>query len=129
MTPTLFILAAFAGGAGAIARYLVDFAVSQRLRTVLPLGTWAVNLSGSLFLGIIVGYASQTDLPPALTLTLGGGFLGAYTTFSTWMYEAVRLCEERAWRLATLHVLGSLIAGVAAAAGGVGIGIVLGGGV
>lgn len=129
MTPSLMILVALAGGAGAIARYLVDFSVSQRLQTVLPLGTWAVNLSGSLFLGILVGFASQTDLPPELTITLGGGFLGAYTTFSTWMYEAVRLCEERAWRLAALHVLGSLLTGVAAAAGGVGIGVMLGGGV
>ena len=78
------------GGVGALARLLLDRAVSLRVGGRLPWGTLAVNLTGALALGVLVGAAVSGD---ALRLA-GTGLLGAYTTFSTWMLESHREAEE-----------------------------------
>lgn len=78
------------GGCGAILRFLLDGAVSSRLSTSFPLGTLAVNLAGSLALGLIVGLGSgDGDLR-----LISVGLLGSFTTFSTWMLESQRLSED-----------------------------------
>jgi len=83
------ILLVAAGGAlGAIARYLVDFWVVSRGITRVPLGTLVVNVSGSFALGLLVGILGTTGGPDWILTLLGTGFLAAYTTFSTWMFEA-----------------------------------------
>jgi len=115
MTPLVLFLVAIAGGLGAACRYMLDFAITQRTRGVLPWGTWAVNVTGSLALGFLVGLALQVGLPIEVRLVLGGGFLGAYTTFSTWMYESLRLIELGAWRAAMVNLLGSVVSGGIAA--------------
>jgi CrcB protein len=122
VTPGLFFVVALAGGCGAAARYAFDFYVTQRTPGALPWGTAAVNVSGALLLGFIASLAAPSGPPFELWLVFGGGFLGAYTTFSTWMYETLRLLEDGAWRVAALNVLGSLIAGVVASVIGWGIG-------
>jgi fluoride exporter len=122
MSPLLLLLVAVAGGLGAVCRYTLDYAITQRTRGVLPWGTWAVNVTGSLALGFLVGLALQVDIPIEAKLVLGGGFLGAYTTFSTWMYESLRLIEEGAWRAAAINLSGSVFSGGAAAALGIAIG-------
>jgi CrcB protein len=100
------------GGAGALVRFVLDWAVSERVSGTLPLGTLAVNLSGALALGGVTGAALHGD---ALRL-VATGLLGSYTTFSTWMLESHRLGEDGAvWAMA-LNVLLSLVAGVAAVA-------------
>jgi fluoride exporter len=100
------------GGLGAVARRLVDGAVSQRLGRPLPFGTLAVNLSGAFALGVLAGAAVDGDaLRPA-----GLGLLGSYTTFSTWMLESHRLAEDGALRLSLLNLAGSLAAGLGVAA-------------
>jgi CrcB protein len=99
------------GGVGALARLLLDRAVSLRAGSGLPWGTLAVNLSGALALGVLVGAAVTGD---ALRLA-GTGLLGAYTTFSTWMFESHRLAEDGQGRLGAANLLGSLALGVAAA--------------
>jgi CrcB protein len=81
--------AAFFGGLGAVTRFRVDSAVSARLPSDFPLGTLVVNLSGSFALGVLVG-ASATH---RVAFVLGTGFMGGYTTFSTWMVESERLGE------------------------------------
>ena len=78
------------GGVGAVARFLVSTAVARRGAGWFPYGTLAVNLSGSALLGLVAGVALHGN-----TLTLvGGGLLGSYTTFSTWMLDSERLADR-----------------------------------
>jgi fluoride exporter len=107
------ILAALAvvGGLGAMARFLLDGAVSSRLGRAFPFGTLAVNLTGAFALGALYGAAVGGD---ALRLA-GVGFLGAYTTFSTWALEAHRLGEDGRTRLGLADLLVSLALGLGCA--------------
>ncbi len=77
------------GALGAAARFRVDAAVSARWPSDFPIGTLVVNLSGTVPLGLLVGAA----VPHRTLLVLGTGFIGGYTTFSTWMVESERLGE------------------------------------
>jgi len=81
---------ALCGAIGAVARFRVDGAVSARLPSDFPFGTLVVNLTGSLALGLLVGVA----VPDRVALLAGTGFMGGYTTFSTWMVESERLGEN-----------------------------------
>ena len=107
------ILAALAvvGGLGAMARFLLDGAVSSRLGRAFPFGTLAVNLTGAFALGALYGAAVGGD---ALRLA-GVSFLGAYTTFSTWALEAHRLGEDGRIRLGLANLLVSLTLGLGCA--------------
>lgn len=117
----VWVAAAALGGVGALARFLLDGFVSERGGGGFPFGTLAVNLSGALALGLLVGLAARGH-----TLLLAGtALLGSYTTFSTWMFESHRLGEDgRAWAL-WLNVGVSLLTGLAAAAVGRWIGSAL----
>lgn len=119
------LVVALAAACGAVGRYLLDYYLTARVGGAFPWGTFAVNVSGSFALGLLVGVALVHALPSIYTLALGTGFLGAYTTFSTWMVEVLRLLEEGAWKGALLYALGSLVAGTAAAALGLTLGVVL----
>jgi CrcB protein len=99
-----------AGGLGAIARFTLDGAVARRLGRRLPFGTLAVNLSGAFALGLLTAALSGDALRIA-----GTGFLGAYTTFSTWMFETHRLAEDGRRRAAALNLAASLALGLLAA--------------
>lgn len=105
---------ALVGGVGALARFVVDAAVSARTAGQLPLGTLVANLTGSALLGLMTGLGVTGD---ALLLA-GTGVLGSYTTFSTWMLESHRLAEEGAFRRAGVNLVLSLALGLAAAAAG-----------
>ncbi len=104
------LLVALAGGAGAVLRLLVGRGVVRLTSAPLAAGTFAVNVSGALALGLLVGLAPGHET----TLVLGTGLLGGYTTFSTWMYESQRFGREGAPRAALLNVGGSTLAGLAA---------------
>lgn len=110
------VLVALAAACGAAARYTLDFLIVSRTKGTVPWGTFAVNTSGSLALGFLVGLVLFQELPLSYKVVLGTGFLGAYTTFSTWMYESVRLLQERKWGTALWNLLGSLGVGTLAAA-------------
>ena len=116
MSPLTWVAFVAAGAIGAPVRYLVDGAVAERAAGVLPWGTFAVNVSGSLVLGLLTGLALYHGLPDAPRLVLGTGFCGAYTTFSTHTFETVRLVEEGALAAAARNVAATLVAGLAAAA-------------
>ncbi len=83
---TLLVTAA-AGSIGALARYVLSGTVQRRTGSQMPIGTAVVNLTGALALGLVVG---ATYLPSLLTLA-AVGFIGGFTTFSTWMVETERL--------------------------------------
>jgi fluoride exporter len=78
------------GAFGALARFRVDSAVSARFPSDFPVGTLVVNLTGAFALGVLLGAA----IPHRAALVLGTGFMGGYTTFSTWMVESERLGEN-----------------------------------
>ena len=107
-----------AGAVGAPARYLLDDAISSRTQGVFPWGTLVINVSGSFLLGLLTGLALFHAFPATPRLILGTGFCGAYTTFSTFTYETVRLLEEGAVTEAVRSALASLVLGAAAAAAG-----------
>jgi fluoride exporter len=99
------------GGLGRIARFLLDGAISQRAGRQVPAGTFAVNISGALVLGLVVGTALRGDA----RALVGTGALGSYATFFTCMLEARRGAEEGAYRVAALDVAASLVVGLGAA--------------
>jgi len=100
------------GGVGALARFALQHFVDGRSGRAFPLGTLAVNLTGTAALGVLAGLALSGN---ALVL-LGGGVLGSYTTFSTWMLESQRLGEGGRARAAVVNVALSLAAGLGAVA-------------
>ena len=107
------LLVALGGALGAASRYLVERAVSRRRGE--PWGTFAVNVSGSFLLGLLLGLAPSDDI----VTVLGVGVLGSYTTFSAYAVEVVRG--------ARLYAVASVVVGVLGAALGLGLGRVLGG--
>lgn len=108
---TWFLLTV-AGSLGAVARYLLGALVQRRTRLDLPLGTAAVNLLGALAIGLATGFTGQGQI-----LVLG--FLGGFTTFSTWMVETVELLEVPERRLAAaINLAGMAAVGIALAAVG-----------
>ena len=102
------------GGLGSMARFMVDRAVARRAARSFPFGTLTVNITGAVLLGFITGLA----LSHTVALLAGTAFVGAYTTFSTWMLETQRLAEERQLLPALANIGVSVILGVAAAAAG-----------
>ncbi|MCA2214430.1 fluoride efflux transporter CrcB [Jidongwangia harbinensis] len=105
------LLVALGAAVGAPLRYLTDLAVRRRLRSAFPWGTLAVNVAGSLMLGLLVGLPA----PSAVATLVGTGFCGALTTYSTFGYETLRLARAGLRRHAVANVLGSVLAGLAAA--------------
>jgi CrcB protein len=108
----VWIGVALLGGVGAVARFAFDGAVSERTGDAFPWGTLAVNVSGSLLLGLLTGAHLAGD---ALLLA-GTALLGSYTTFSTWMLESHRLGEDGRTRALLGNLAISLALGLAAAA-------------
>jgi CrcB protein len=114
----VWIAVALVGGLGASARLLLHRLIERRVGRAFPFGTFAINISGSLVLGLLIGLAVTGDL----LLIAGTATIGSYTTFSTWMLETQRLAEDGKLRGATLNIVASLVLGVAAAALGRAIG-------
>lgn len=108
---------AVAGALGAVARYLLDRAVRRRIGHDQPWGTFAVNVTGSFALGVVL--AALAD--DTTRTVLGTGFLGAYTTFSAYAFEAVTLAGRDRTKAAT-YAIASVAAGIAAAAVGLAFG-------
>lgn len=106
---------------GAPLRYLTDRAVQSRHDSVFPWGTFAVNVTGCLILGLLTGAAAAGAASSHLQLLLGTGLCGALTTYSTFSYETLRLTETGAGLYALANIAGSVTAGLAAAFLGVSI--------
>ena len=108
------LLVALGAAVGAPLRYLTDRTVQARLGTDFPWGTLAVNVAGSLLLGLLIGLPAT----PATTALLGTGFCGALTTYSTFSWETLTLARGGAGPRALAYVLLSVTAGLGAAAVG-----------
>jgi CrcB protein len=106
---------------GAPLRYLTDRTVQSRHDSVFPWGTFVVNVSGSLILGLLTGAVSAGAAGSHLQLFVGTGLCGALTTYSTFSYETLRLAESGAGFYAAANVVGSVFAGLGAAFAGVSI--------
>jgi len=118
-----YILIGIGGAAGALARFAVDSWVSTRVPDGFPWGTLVINVSGSFVLGLLfVLTVERAVLPSDLRSPLMIGFLGAYTTFSTWMLETWRLVEVGAVGAALFNLGGSTLLGVLALVSGMVIG-------
>ena len=111
-----------AGGIGAACRFVLDGVIKARVRISYPVGTTAINLTGSFLLGLVTGLALAHALPQEWRLILGTGFLGGYTTFSTASFETVRLAQQGRWGQAAGNAFGMLAGSLLAAALGLWLG-------
>ena len=111
-----YLLVGVGGFVGANARFVMARWVGSVVEGRFPLGTFLINVSGSFLLGMLGALVSQRLVPnaDALRLALGVGFLGAFTTFSTFEYETLALFEDGVWLTALSNVIFSLSAGLVA---------------
>ena len=117
------ILIGLGGFAGAISRYLIDGFVSERTAGTFPWGTLVVNLTGSFVLGLLFAMTTERAILPAdIRGPVMIGFIGAYTTFSTYMLESWGLLESGSWAPALANLGGSVVLGLIAVAAGLTLG-------
>ncbi len=108
-------------GLGGICRYAITMLFVAQFGPGFPFGTFFINVTGSFFIGVI-GELTQTrvvGIDPLVRLALTAGFLGGYTTFSSFTFEVRTLTGEREWALSFAYAAGSLVLGVAACYAGV----------
>ena len=114
-----YLLIGIGGFLGTNARYLVGSWIAQRFGIYFPYGTLVINVSGSFILGFLTVLISERALPhPNWQLFFAVGFLGAYTTFSTFSFESLALLLERSFLLAVANVVGSVVLGLIAVLAG-----------
>jgi CrcB protein len=116
-------LIAAGGAAGALARYLVAASIQSRFPSAFPWGTFIVNISGCLVMGLVASMVlDRVSAPVSLRFFLAVGFLGAYTTFSTFELETFRAVAARDYFVGGLNIVGSVVAGYCALVAGVVLG-------
>jgi CrcB protein len=108
----IFLLLVF-GALGTLARYLLQGVIQTRVGGTFPSGTLVVNLIGCFLIGGIGEYALlHLSFPPEWRIGITVGFIGGFTTFSTYCWETVRMLQDGEWRNGTIYVLASLIGGL-----------------
>ena len=117
-----YLWVALGGAAGSTARFAIALWAGARWGWTFPWGTFAVNVTGSLAIGLVMTLLLARGADPAYRLLLVTGFLGGYTTFSAFSFEALTLLEARRWDAAAFYVIGSVVLGLVAT----GLGLVLG---
>jgi fluoride exporter len=118
-----YLAVAGAGAVGAVMRLFVATVCTRAFRTPFPVGTMLINLSGSLFLGwflTLIGH--RVVVSDTTRLAIAVGFVGSYTTFSTFMYESSSLLEEGSGVKAAVNLFGSLLLGLLAVRAGIWLG-------
>jgi CrcB protein len=116
-----YLLVGLGGFLGANARFVVVRLVGAAFETRFPLGTFLINISGSFLLGVLGTIAAHKVMPNSETmrLALGIGFLGAFTTFSTFEFETHALFDDGSWLTATTNIFASLFVGLVAVRAGI----------
>jgi CrcB protein len=110
-----FLIVGIGGFLGAVARYALALWIGQKWGRSFPMGTFVINVSGSFLIGLLmVLFTERYLINPQWRLLLVVGFLGAYTTFSTFEYETGSLLRDGEWTMAMLNVVGSVVAGFVA---------------
>ncbi|MGA9671618.1 MAG: fluoride efflux transporter CrcB [Terracidiphilus sp.] len=110
-----YLLIAFGGALGSMARYWVGTAVANRMGTKFPYGTFVINITACVIIGFsLTVLAKRADLNPAWRFLVPVGFIGAYSTFSTYEWETLSTIRTGAFLLAALYAVSSLILGLAA---------------
>lgn len=119
-TLTKYLAVAAGGALGAMARYFLGGTLLSRVASPFPTATFIINVTGSFVIGFFLTLATEraSFMSPHLKLAIAVGFVGAYTTFSTFEYETLRLVEERGLSLALLNVVLSVVVGFVAVWGG-----------
>ncbi len=121
-----YLIIGLGGFLGANARYLVGGWIAERFGSSFPYGTLVINVSGSFLIGLIMTLiVDRFSAPPSARLFLAIGFLGAYTTFSTFSFESLALIQERAYLAAGANLLANVLLGLGAVVLGVIIGRIL----
>jgi CrcB protein len=119
-TLTGYLAVATGGALGACLRYFIGGTLVSRIAAPFPTATFIINVTGSFIIGFFLTLATERiQLSPHLRLAVAVGFVGAYTTFSTFEYETMRLVEARAFLLAALNVVLSVVVGFVAVWGGI----------
>jgi CrcB protein len=121
MSPLAWLAFVIAGAVGAPLRYLVDIAITERAKGAFPWATFVINVTGSFLLGLLTGLGLHHGLPKTARVVLGVGFCGAYTTFSTFTFETVRLFGEGSTVAGVKNAAGTLLIGALAAAAGLAV--------
>jgi CrcB protein len=110
-----YVLVAAGGAAGSALRYWVGSTISGRMGTRFPYGTLVINLTACVIIGFTLTYfGKRADLNPAWRFLVAIGFIGAYSTFSTYEWETLSTLRSGAFLLAALYAVGSLVLGLAA---------------
>jgi fluoride exporter len=116
-----YVLVGIGGFLGANARYVVARGIAAAFDTRFPLGTFAINVSGSFLLGVLGALVAQKMTPhsEAMRLALGVGFLGGFTTFSTFEFETHALLADGSWFTAAANICASVLVGLFAVRAGI----------
>lgn len=116
-----YLAVGIGAGLGGICRYMVTSLFVARFGPGLPLGTFFINMTGSFFIGLISELAQTrvVGLDPLARIALTAGFLGGYTTFSSFAFETETLAGEREWGTSLAYALGSVTLGVLACYAGI----------
>jgi CrcB protein len=110
-----YLLILFGGGAGSLARYAAGLAITTRFGSQFPLGTLVVNVTGSFLIGLLMTLLTERFQPhPYWRLALVVGFLGGYTTFSSFEWETYSAIREGGFWIGLANVAGSVLFGYAA---------------
>ena len=110
-----YLVVGLGGFLGAVARYIVALWIGQRWGRIFPFGTFFINISGCFLISLLMSLLTEKFMVnPQLRLFLVVGFLGAYTTFSTFEYETGTLVRDGEWSIALANVLLSVIVGFVA---------------
>jgi fluoride exporter len=114
-----YLFIAVGGALGSIARFWVGSTISGRMGIKFPYGTFVVNLTACLIIGFTLTYmGKRADLSPGLRFLIPVGFIGAYSTFSTFEWETLSTLRSGAFFLAGLYTIGSIVLGLIAVWGG-----------
>jgi CrcB protein len=117
------LLVALGGALGSVTRYLLGGWIAGRLGASFPYGTLVINLTASFIIGLFLALAEQrAEISPYWRLFIAVGFVGGYSTFSTYEYESVRLLQDGEFVLGAIYLVGSMAAGAIAAIGGIAVG-------
>jgi len=116
---TKYLVIALGGALGAITRYLIGNLISSYFNSGFPWGTFIINITGSFIIGFFLTLiGEQINVSPQWRLAIAVGFVGAYTTFSTFEYELLKLIEGNNISTSFFYVIASLLVGFLAVWGG-----------